>query len=381
MTARKPRILHCVYSGLGGHAAVLFTLLDERTRDAFDHFVLFFGVEELCEDYARACERIGVPYDFVRKRGRVAVRSHRDVVRAIGRVRPDVVFINGSALVLPLLGARAALGQRWAVAVRETQANHLKTRAEWVGSYAAARFADAVVYLSAEYRDEVRARLRLRGGGARVHVVPNGVDTDVFGARVPDEAGVVRLSMVSRLIAIKDHATLIEAVRVLVRDRGHGRLVLRLAGDGPTRAALEAQALDAGVADVVRFEGLLPSAGVAALLGRTDVYVHATFGETMSNSILQAMAAGLPIVASDVRGVNNMLRHGDTAVLVPPADPAALADALEALVRAPEERERLGARARAQVAAELSQQRMVERYRALLADLAEGVAAPVRARA
>lgn len=381
MTVRKPRILHCVYSGLGGHAAVLFTLLDERTRDEFDHFVLFFGVEELCEDYARACERIGVPYDFVRKRGRVAVRSHRDVVRAIGRVQPDVVFINGSALVLPLLGARAALGHRWTVAVRETQANHLKTRAEWVGSYAAARFADAVVYLSDEYRDEVRARLRLRGGRAQVHVVPNGVDTDAFGARLPDADATLRLSMVSRLIAIKDHTTLIEAVRVLVRDRGHGRLLLRIAGDGPTREALEAQVRGAGISDAVRFDGLLSSSAVVDLLRRTDVYVHATFGETMSNSILQAMAAGLPIVASDVRGVNNMLRHGETALLVPPADAGALADALETMIGSPGERARLGTNARARVVAELSQRRMVERYRALLAGLADAGAAPMRARA
>jgi glycosyltransferase involved in cell wall biosynthesis len=366
----KKRILHCAYSGLGGHAAVLFTLLESHGRDEFDHFVLFFGVEDLCEEYAQTCRRLGVPFAFVKKRGRVALRSHTAVMQTIRRVRPHVVMINGTSLAVPVLGARAVLRHTWAVAVRETQANHLKTRLEWVGSYAAARAATAVVYLTEEYRAEVESRLKLPPGRGRAHVIPNGVDTDAYGTRLTRAEGPIRLAMVSRLISIKDHTTLIEAVRILVFERNHRQLELHVAGDGPTRADLEERVRAAGLAGSVTFVGLLARPGVIALLQGADIYVHCTFGETMSNSILQAMASGLPVVASDVKGVSNLIRHGEDGLLVPVAQAVPLADAIEQLIRAPDTRRVLGANGRERIVADLSQRRMAENYYRLFARLA-----------
>ena len=363
----KKRILHCAYSGLGGHAAVLFTLLDERSREEFDHFILFFGVEDLCEDYAETCRRLKIPFAFVKKRGRVDVRGHRAVLRHIRTVRPDVVMINGSPLATPILAARALFGGRWSVVLRETQANHLKTRQEWLGSYLAARYADAVVYLTEEYRAEVEERFRRPRRRGPALVIPNGVDTSEYEAKGPSESGRVRLAMVSRLVPIKDHATLIEAVRMLVQERGHADLELHIAGDGPMLAGLRERAAAADLEGVVVFRGLLTRRGVIELLREADIYVHCTFGETMSNSILQAMAAQLPVVASDVRGVSNMIRPGEDGILVPVAEAEPLADALETLIRSPEARREMGANARRRILAELSQERMVDDYTDLMA--------------
>jgi L-malate glycosyltransferase len=363
---RRGRILHCAYSGLGGHASVLFAMLTDALCSEFDHFVLFFGVEELRPEYAEACSRLGIPFVFVRKKGRIAVGSHACVLRHIAGFDPDVVMVNGTPLAIPILLARSVRRYRWRVVVRETQANELKTRQEWVGSYLAARSADAVVYLTTEYRAEVEARLRMavRPRGT-VCVIPNGVEMLPARLRTQDALSSIRLSMVSRIVPIKDHRTLIEAVRFLVRERGHTSLRLSIAGEGPVLRDLEALVDRLGLSAHVEFEGLLAPSAVAGLLRDTDVYVHCTFGETMSNSILQAMAAGLPIVASDVDGVSNLIRNGEDGLLVPVTDPVALADAIDRLLTNDELRDRLGAAARVRIEQGFSRERMADRYRVL----------------
>lgn len=366
----KKRILHCAYSGMGGHAAVLFTLLRQAGSDGFDHFVLFFGVEELREEFAQTCTRLGVPFEFVKKRGRIAVRSHRQVMRYIERVNPDVIMINGTSLVIPILGSRQLGRRTWSVMVRETQANHLKSRAEGLGSWVAARFADAVVYLTEEYRSEVQGRMRMRGGSDRAHVIPNGVSMEDYEAAADLAHHPIRIAMVSRLVPIKDHITLIEAVRILVAERNHAELRVYVAGDGPTASDLRAHAQSAGMGDTIVFTGLLNSNEVVSLLKTVHIYVHCTFGETMSNSILQAMAAGLPVVASKVKGVANLIRHGTDGLLVPVTDAVSLADAVEGLIKSPESRRFLGSNARQRIEAEFSRQRVAARYGALFEKLA-----------
>jgi L-malate glycosyltransferase len=365
-------VLHCVFSGLGGPAAVLFALLTESNSRQLDHFVVFFGVEDLRPDYAERCRELGVPFIFIRKRGRLALRSHVRLLRAIRMFDPDVVMINGSALAIPLLLWRAVCRGSWGAVVRETQANHLKSKTEWVGSYVAAWLADGVSYLTAEYRAQIDASMKLplrRRGTA--HVIANGVAVGPlpdFEAR--EARSTLTLSMVSRIVPIKDHTTLLEAMRLLVHDRGHHGLKLQIAGDGPMLPNLEMQAAAAHLTDVVTFTGTIDSAGVETLLRASDVYVHCTLGETMSNSILQAMAAGLPVVASAVDGVSNMIRDGVDGILVPAQNASALADSVELLINSPMRRRALGEAAWMRAQAEYSSESMAARYAALFETVA-----------
>jgi glycosyltransferase involved in cell wall biosynthesis len=349
---------------------VLFALLESDLRRKYDHYVIFFGVEELRAEYEQACTRLGVQFAHVKKRGRLAIRSHREVLGIIRDFAPDVVMINGTPLAIPILGARRLRGHRWRVLVRETQANDLKTLQEWLGSYVAARLADAVVYLTDEHREEIEGRLRIaRGRRGEACTIPNGVEVGlVHTGRVAGD--LVRIAMVSRVVPIKDQMTLIDAVGILVRERGQRHVLLSIAGDGPSLPGLRARAAAAGVQDQVRFTGLLDQAGISELLAETDIYAHCTFGETMSNSILEAMAAGLPVVASDVRGVSNFIRDGIDGILVPVREPTALADVLHGLILDSELRLALGSAAQERIRTHFSRERMVSDYSGLFARLA-----------
>lgn len=123
-----------------------------------------------------------------------------------------------------------------------------------------------------------------------------------------------------------------------------------VAGDGAARAELEALARDLDLASAVTFCGFVPDADLPALYAACDIYVHTGRAESFGLSVLEAAASGLPVVAVAEGGPLEILRDGETGLLVPPT-PAGLADAIAALARDPAAARALGALARADVAA------------------------------
>ena len=189
------------------------------------------------------------------------------------------------------------------------------------------RRADAVIVLTQRLADRLIAGGLDRG---RVHVIPSGVDLRLFARRLPDPAPDLprpRVLFVGRLAAQKGVSTLLDAVPLL-----RTGAAVALVGDGPQRAALERQAGHLG-ADRVRFQGFVPHAEVPAWLAAADVLVLPSVYEELGSVLLEAMAAGLPVVASAVGGIPDAL--GAAGRLVPPSDPAALAAAVDEVLDDP----------------------------------------------
>jgi glycosyltransferase involved in cell wall biosynthesis len=178
---------------------------------------------------------------------------------------------------------------------------------------------------------------------ARTVVILNGVDPQAAVIRTHEGVDRPRLVSVGRLKAPKDFPTLLEAVSRLA----HQPLDLRVIGDGPDRAALEEMIQALGLDTRVQLVG--DRDDVLALLGESDCFVLSSTSEGLPISILEAMAAGLPVVASDVGGVHELVAPDVTGLLVPARDPAALAQALGSLLVDASVRARLGAAARAAV--------------------------------
>lgn len=174
-------------------------------------------------------------------------------------------------------------------------------------------------------------------------VIHNGVDlprTRALDAR----SGPHRLVMVGRLQAPKDALTLVRALAAL-RQRPCEAMIV---GDGPDRPAVEKEVRRLGLDSVVRLVGARND--VAELLAAADLFVLSSRSEGLPLSILEAMAAGLPVVASNVGGVPEVVVEGETGFLVPPGDPQSLAAAIERLLDDSALRHRLGAAGRIRVA-------------------------------
>jgi glycosyltransferase involved in cell wall biosynthesis len=167
-----------------------------------------------------------------------------------------------------------------------------------------------------------------------VHVVHCGVDPASWraGERTIPARGPVRAVCVARLEEKKGHRVLLQALAEPGADLA--RIELDLAGPGPLRAELEALAQELGLADRVRFCGALPEQDVAALLGRADLFVLASiversgFMEGIPVALMEALAKAVPVVATRLSGVPELVRDGDTGLLAEPGDAAGLALAL-----------------------------------------------------
>jgi glycosyltransferase involved in cell wall biosynthesis len=173
----------------------------------------------------------------------------------------------------------------------------------------------------------------------RLRVVHCGVDPQAYAMREHRGAG-SHLLFVGRLVVMKGLPILIHALARL----GAGRPGLRLTivGDGPERAAIEAQARSAGVEGLVLFAGYQSEAQVAEWLRQADVFVLPSFAEGVPVALMEAMAAGVPVVATDVGGVSELVENGVTGFLVPASALDPLIRRIETLLDDPGLRHRMG---------------------------------------
>jgi glycosyltransferase involved in cell wall biosynthesis len=204
----------------------------------------------------------------------------------------------------------------------------------------------------------VAERLRREGVGAsRIRTVANGIDAAAFPER-RRQPGAARILTVANLRAEKGHDVLIDAAPHVLRSFPDARFVV--AGDGPLREALIARARSRGVDGAFTFLGHCEN--VASLLADADLFVLPSRSEAFPNAVLEAMASGLPVVASGVGGIRELIDRPQTGVLVAPDDRTALGGAIVRILGDRPLAASLGAAARAHVRARYSFERMVEAF-------------------
>ena len=191
----------------------------------------------------------------------------------------------------------------------------------------------------------------------KIAVVHNGIDVSRVQSTLSRQEARARLGLAGDTIAVgcvarleeqKGHRFLLEAMALLNdASRGPPQFTLLVAGDGRLRAELEQCAVALGVAAQTRFLGT--RSDVADILRALDVYAMPSLWEGLSIAMLEAMAAGLSIVISDVSGVAQVIGNDEYGVKVPARDPAALAQAIAALANDPQRRVAIGAAARQRV--------------------------------
>src|SRR5207253_3808495 len=240
-----------------------------------------------------------------------------------------------------------------------------------------ARHAGLVVVNADAVREVCIRDERCRPEG--VVVVRNGIDLAHFDrlasqplqAPLPVGPDDVPVAVIGNLWPVKGHRTLVETA-ALLRDR-LPRVKFLCAGEGPEREFLEKRAAALGLSDRVFLLG--HRLDVPAILARARAACLCSSAEGLSNALMEAMAARLPIVATAVGGNPELIRPGENGLLVPPGDHRSLADALSRLLGDEESAARMGQRGRARVEADLAISRMAGEYGAAYRRLLEGAPA------
>lgn len=391
-TSAHPRVLQLVDNlDIGGAQEVARTLAEHLAAAGCD-----VAIAALADGPLRdPIEAAGIPVTLLPER-RAAITSPVAFAAEMGRLRRELLGLIDARRVdvvqthllrsLDFLALSLKTGRDVKVywtfhnANFDLRRDHLRRHGWLLGAKRQAhhalytlgsRRADGLIAVAPEVKESILATMP---GIApdKIAVIPNGVDTRRYqrrGDRAATRAA-LGLSPEERAVAVvatfkeqKGHRYLIEAAAHLRDDYPQARYLL--IGDGELRAALERQIAAAGLQATFRLLGTRPD--VPALLAAADLFVLPSLWEGLPMALIEAMAAGLPVVATDVSGTRGVMRDGETGLLVPPGDATALAQAMAALLAEPERAAQMGAAARRRVELHFSARKQAADHLALFA--------------
>jgi sugar transferase (PEP-CTERM/EpsH1 system associated) len=359
---RRLRVIHIVQQlHIGGMEKLLVEFARHGDRTQFE--LQFLSLSTL-GDVTKEIEACGWPVRALEEPPGLRLGLIWRLARLFRREKIDVVHTHNTKPQLYGAPAARLAGVRAVIQTRHGQP-YQSSRRKLVGFRLAAHLTSRVVCVSEDSR-ELTARYGV--SPRKLCTVWNGIDTARFAYHGPSPAGPV--VTVARLSLEKDIATLVRAAALALATNPGFRL--EIAGDGPCLPQLKQSAAELGVTEQVRFLG--QTEDIPGLLARSSLFVLPSLTEGISLTLLEAMAVGLPVVATAVGGNPEVVRDGETGFLVPPGDAASLAGAMNRLLGQPALGQAMGRQGRARVEQEFDVGRMVRRYEALYRDCVFGPA-------
>jgi len=365
-----PLLVHVIYRlGVGGLENGLINLINRLPESRYRHAII--SLTEV-SDFRQRITRSDVACFALNKRAGNDIKMLWKLWRLFRKLRPAIVHSRNLAALeaqLPawLAGVPCRIHGEHGRDVYDMDGTSRKYR--WIR-----RLYQPLVHRYVPLSQELEDYLRNQVGvvEAKIHPICNGVDVESFRSLEPREREVVLppgfagpdnflVGTVGRLEAIKDQLTLVRAFgEMCARRPEDNRLRLLLVGDGSLQAEVEALATSEGIRDRVWLAGSRED--VVPLMSAMDVFVLPSLAEGISNTILEAMACSLPVVATRVGGNAELVVDGETGLLVPRADPQAMAEALLRYLDDDSLRSRHGKAARQRAVENFSIDGMVRNY-------------------
>jgi len=345
------RLMHVVNGfGIGGAELKLLELvrlIHERYSNRIVQTICSVGQGGVLHE---AFEQIGVSAFVFSKRFAFDFRQVQRVASLMRQEKTQIVqttlFYADVIGTMAGILARVPIRISWETVSHENNVFHHPIQRR-IGYRWAAKKMDRIVSVSSDVRRSLIQWRRIPA--QKIDLIPYGVDLKKYKQNRPDCLKALNLERnwpvigtVGRLESYKGHPLLIQAIRRIAYD--FPDMACIFVGDGPDRERLLSLAEKAGVGDRIRFLGFRKD--IPELLGVMDLFVLCSYTEGLPNALLEAMAASLPIIASAVGGIPEVIQGGVTGLLVPPGDVEALSRALALLLRNPERMERMGRQAR-----------------------------------
>lgn len=367
----RPRklLLLTVGLGVGGTEGQLLEIASRLSRDRFAVTVCALKGEDVI---ARELRERGIRVITLGGKGAWDLRVLARLVRLLRRERPD--FIHAFLSLANLAACAASTVIRGPVLILSFR--DVETWKRWprvLVDRLTVRWAEAVTCSSQAIR---RFAITAFGGDERkYHTIHNGIDVGRFAAFPPvprEELGLRRdasvIGTVCRLEEPKKGlSVLLRAMAELTGPSFNRNCQLLIVGEGPALPRLKALSAELGLAAHVVFAGMRRD--IARVLPVLDVFVLPSLYEGFGIAIVEAMAAGRPVVATDVGGIPEIVVPGETGLLVSPGDPDALAAAIDDLLRQPEKARALAVRGQRRAREWFSIETVVQRHEALYDEL------------
>lgn len=353
---------------IGGAEVNLFRLARGLRERSWDVEVAALSGEG---GVGRWLEEVSIPVHHVRMERKGDPFAFARLVRAIRRSRPDV--LHTVLFHANVTGRLASVFARVPVVVSSVRVAERRRPSHLWMDFATQFLVDREICVSEGVRAFTESRARIASG--KLLVIPNPVEPPNPSRPAGEVRSPLGLSKddvlilsVGRLDRQKGCLHLVEAaVQVLKRCP---RAFFVMAGEGAERTAIERATADAGISPRFRLVGWRQD--IDDFYGAADVFALPSLWEGMSNALLEAAAAGLAVVATDVEGSGEVIRDGESGLLVPPGDAGALAEALCSLIENPSRARRLGDQARRHVLARHSVAGLIDAHERLYIELLGG---------
>ncbi|WP_313030318.1 TIGR03088 family PEP-CTERM/XrtA system glycosyltransferase [Massilia alkalitolerans] len=363
--ARRPLVVHLTYSlDVGGLETLLVDCINRMPPERYRHAVVCLT---RYTDFAKRITQPGVELYALGKPPGLGLGTHLQFWKLMRRLRPAILHTyNLSALEYNFSGALAGIPVRiHAEHGRDASDPHGLNPKHNFLRRRLAPFIDCFIPVSEDLRRWLGETVGIPA--QQTLFIRNGVDTERFAAAAASQASPwgpddIVIGTVARIQDVKNHRGLVEAFARLreLEPSLRERLRLSIVGDGPLMGAVREQVANLGLQDVVWLPGA--RADVAALLHGFSLFALPSLAEGTPVSMLEAMACGLPVVASKVGGIPEVVTDGVEGSLVPVQDTEALARTLASYVRDPALRRQRGEAARARVEAAFSMRAMLAEY-------------------
>lgn len=367
---KAPLVVHVIHHfGVGGLENGVVNLINHMPEHRYRHAIVCL---QGYSDFHRRIRRRDVEMVALDKQSGKDLGLYLRLWRTLRRLKPDIVHTrNLSALEGQAVAALAGISARvHGEHGRDVFDLHGANRKYNLLRRGLRPLVGHYIAVSRDLENWLRQAVGARA--ERVAQIYNGVDSVRFHPRAGERPAIgpagfadgaeVVIGSIGRMAAVKDFPTLVRAFLRLLESEPEARARLRLAivGEGEAREQCLELLRQAGAADLAWLPG--ERSDTAELLRGMDVFVLPSLGEGTSNTILEAMASGLPVVATDVGGNPELVSEGMSGALVPPADADSLASALRGYIADPERRRLHGRAARAGVERRFSMEAMVNGY-------------------
>ena len=369
--AEPPLVVHIIYAlSTGGLENGLVNIINKSPVGRYRHVIICLTT---ADDFANRITADNVEVIQMHKREGNDLRCYLRLRKILKKLRPDIIHSRNMAALEAQL---CSVGLR---SIKRVHGEHGREVNDLDGSnwkYLIVRkcmrlFIDRYIAVSRDLASWLTTMVGVRPD--KVRQIYNGVDSARFTpenvkplallpARWQELGGILVVGTVGRLTPVKDQQLLLHAVAYLrEHDRAIGaRLRLLIVGDGPLYAELASLVEQLELQDIVWLAG--DRNDVPAVLQTLDIFVLPSLGEGISNTILEAMASGLPVIATAVGGNTELVEEGFNGSLFPVGDKLALAHAIAALLCDNESRARQGNNARYRVCQQFDWSRTVDAY-------------------
>jgi glycosyltransferase involved in cell wall biosynthesis len=364
-----PAILHLISSGgFYGAESMVVTLLESLRRTGCRSVLgVFRNAQKTNLDVAERAAAAGIEVELIPCTGRLDWGAVRLIREILARYQAEVLHTHGyKADLYGFLAARASSVPVMATCHNWTNDTRTVQLYAFLDRFVLRRFRVVTAVSSTV------AELLIDAGisADRVRVIHNGIGTEQRDS--PQEIPEILanghgpvIGLVGRLVPQKGFLDVLACAPEILSCKPDTRFVI--AGDGPQRAELEQAARDAGISHAVIFTGA--RADIQRFYAAMDIFVLPSLNEGMPMTVLEAMAAGKPVVASRVGGVPEMLCDGESGILVQPGNRRQLKEALVGLLEAPARARQMGKRGRERVIQEYSSSAMARQYASLYGSL------------